>query len=193
MQICPNCNAEFDEKSKYGIKKFCSRPCANSNRTHSPEVRKRISESVKKQLSEVPVDVLEKRKEATRERNRKMNAQRKEDGFYEALKGTKTLVLAEQQGKCNRCDLDEWQGEKLPLELEHKDGNRRNNERSNLEYLCPNCHSLTPTWRGRNKKGMSTPSIPVEGFKSIRQYLISEGLSPKGGNYKAAKRKLGLE
>ncbi|MEK7585024.1 MAG: HNH endonuclease signature motif containing protein [Patescibacteria group bacterium] len=40
----------------------------------------------------------------------------------------------------------------LPLELDHKNGNRRDNRLVNLRVLCPNCHSLKPTHRGRNKK-----------------------------------------
>lgn len=46
---------------------------------------------------------------------------------------------------CEECGLSEWHGKKLPLQLEHCDGNRRNNIISNLKILCPNCHSLTPT------------------------------------------------
>lgn len=54
--------------------------------------------------------------------------------------------------KCSRCGLDEWQGEELPLSLDHIDGDYYNNLLENLRILCPNCHSLTPTWCGRNKK-----------------------------------------
>lgn len=39
----------------------------------------------------------------------------------------------------------------LPLEIEHIDGNALNNDESNLTLLCPNCHSLTKTYRGANK------------------------------------------
>ena len=39
----------------------------------------------------------------------------------------------------------------IPLEVEHKDGNYRNNREDNLTLLCPNCHSLTPTYKGANK------------------------------------------
>src|ERR1035437_1967897 len=52
--------------------------------------------------------------------------------------------------RCSRCNIDEWDGEKLVLELEHIDGNSDNNYLSNLKLLCPNCHSLTPTFKGRN-------------------------------------------
>jgi hypothetical protein len=53
--------------------------------------------------------------------------------------------------KCERCGIEKWLGAKLPLELEHKDGNKYNNCLSNLEILCPNCHSLTATYRAKNK------------------------------------------
>jgi Zn finger protein HypA/HybF involved in hydrogenase expression len=45
---------------------------------------------------------------------------------------------------CENCGLDEWMGKKISLELHHVDGNRYNNEISNLMILCPNCHSMTP-------------------------------------------------
>ena len=39
----------------------------------------------------------------------------------------------------------------IPLEIEHIDGNYLNNIESNLLLLCPNCHSLTSTYKGANK------------------------------------------
>jgi len=39
----------------------------------------------------------------------------------------------------------------IPIQLEHKDGNSENNALTNLELLCPNCHSLTPTYGALNK------------------------------------------
>ena len=55
------------------------------------------------------------------------------------------------QRKCYNCGISEWQGRQLSLELEHKNGNRKDNRIENLELLCPNCHSLTETYRGKNK------------------------------------------
>ena len=54
--------------------------------------------------------------------------------------------------KCCKCGSDGmWQGEPLSLELDHIDGDDHNNIPSNLRYLCPNCHSQTKTFRGKNK------------------------------------------
>jgi 5-methylcytosine-specific restriction endonuclease McrA len=47
---------------------------------------------------------------------------------------------------CNECGISEWCGKKIVLQVEHRDGDQFNNELSNLELLCPNCHSQTPTW-----------------------------------------------
>lgn len=39
----------------------------------------------------------------------------------------------------------------LPLEIDHIDGNSENNSEENLRLICPNCHSLTATYRGANR------------------------------------------
>lgn len=65
---------------------------------------------------------------------------------------------------CSNCGLSEWQGMPIPLELDHRDGDRNNQELANLRLLCPNCHALTPTYRGRNRKGRSAAKmLPTAG------------------------------
>lgn len=54
--------------------------------------------------------------------------------------------------KCYSCSNTSWLDRPIPLELEHIDGNHYNNKLENLTLLCPNCHALTPTYRGKNKK-----------------------------------------
>lgn len=56
------------------------------------------------------------------------------------------------QRRCHRCGLTQWQGMPVPLELEHVNGDRVDNRIENLVLLCPNCHAMTPTYRGRNKR-----------------------------------------
>ncbi|MFF9701781.1 HNH endonuclease signature motif containing protein [Streptomyces griseofuscus] len=54
--------------------------------------------------------------------------------------------------RCARCGTDPvWRGRLLPLEVDHIDGDWRNNRIENLRFLCPNCHSVTDNYRGRGK------------------------------------------
>ena len=103
--------------------------------------------------------------------------------------------LIEKRGhKCEDCGLEEWKTEKIPLELEHIDGDNRNNIKSNLKLLCCNCHALTGTWRGRNinsgKVKVSDDELltALKECSNIRQALMRVGLTPKGGNYDRAKK-----
>ncbi|MDN3022558.1 HNH endonuclease signature motif containing protein [Streptomyces sp. S.PB5] len=53
---------------------------------------------------------------------------------------------------CAMCGIEGvWLGEPLPLEIDHIDGDWRNNQVENLRFLCPNCHSTTDSYRGRGK------------------------------------------
>lgn len=52
---------------------------------------------------------------------------------------------------CDSCGGVKWQGEPMPLQLDHINGDRRDNRIDNLRLLCPNCHAQTDTWCGRNK------------------------------------------
>ena len=95
---------------------------------------------------------------------------------------------------CSECGIDTWNGKKIPLELDHINGNSKDNSGENLRLLCPNCHSLTDTWRGKN---INTGKIKVSddeiltAYKktaNIRQTLLEVGLAPKGGNYARVKK-----
>lgn len=53
--------------------------------------------------------------------------------------------------KCKSCGLgDRWNNQKLVLHLDHINGDRYDNRKENLRWLCPNCHTQTPTFSGRN-------------------------------------------
>ena len=55
--------------------------------------------------------------------------------------------------KCYKCNNTEWMGKDIPLELEHIDGDNKNNNLKNLMLLCPNCHAQTDTYR-RSKNSL---------------------------------------
>jgi len=59
--------------------------------------------------------------------------------------------LTETQGyKCSCCQISEWNGKSIVLEIDHIDGNSENNRPENLRFICPNCHSQTETYKARN-------------------------------------------
>ena len=51
---------------------------------------------------------------------------------------------------CEICNISEWNNKKLNMQLDHIDGNPHNHILSNLRLICPNCHSQTETYCGKN-------------------------------------------
>lgn len=71
---------------------------------------------------------------------------------YTRATNLKPHLIQERGSVCERCERDTWQGEPIPLEIHHRDGDRTNNTLPNLVLLCPNCHALTDTWRNRKRR-----------------------------------------
>lgn len=73
-------------------------------------------------------------------------------GDYQISIHIKRYLFNKYQNKCTRCgwgEKNKYTGN-IPLEVEHIDGNYQNNNEDNLILLCPNCHSLTSTYKGAN-------------------------------------------
>ena len=104
--------------------------------------------------------------------------------------------------KCELCSTKEWydpfesKTKPVNLELDHINGNERDNRKENLRLICSNCHSFTPTYKGRNinkclrngeKKVTDDVLLEQLKTKNIRQSLISVGMSASGENYERCK------
>ena len=87
-----------------------------------------------------------------------------------------------KERKCESCGLSEWQGKPIALELHHINGNHYDNTLSNLQILCPNCHSLT---YNDTNKSIGTKKITWK----RRSYRARKKLSPE--EYALAKKKAG--
>jgi hypothetical protein len=165
--------------------------CENSH-NKCPNVRLANSTSVKNNYLSTGRDqqaVYKKLSDETKDRM-KWNKGNVSADFSLNGSGNHKGVLIKNRGHlCENCGLSEWMNHPITLELEHVDGNNRNNIETNLKLLCPNCHALTYTWRGRNiNSGVMKVSdadliSALSRSKSIRQALLLVGLSAKGGNY----------
>jgi 5-methylcytosine-specific restriction endonuclease McrA len=64
-----------------------------------------------------------------------------------------------KEASCEECGISEWLGEALSLELHHRNGEKHDNRLENLALLCPNCHSQTDSWGGRNAGASATATV----------------------------------
>lgn len=116
---------KFDTYRKYATKYGCFHTNQSGKNTNKPS-------SVK-----IPLEDILHGKHPQYQSN-KLRLRLLEEGYFEP--------------KCYSCGLFTWLDKPIPLELEHIDGNSGNHLISNLTLLCPNCHSFTPTYRGKNIK-----------------------------------------
>lgn len=76
------------------------------------------------------------------------------NGVWQDVKDrVRSYLFKKYDNKCSRCgwgEVNPYTG-KIPLEIEHIDGNAENTTPENVTLLCPNCHSLTATYRGANR------------------------------------------
>lgn len=112
------------------------------------------------------------------------------------LKGQWRKNFIEKRGnKCEKCGITEWLGQAIKLEIHHLDGNNQNDVETNLQVLCPNCHSFTENYcRTITKNNLSDNELLIflKEAPTIRQALLQAGLSTAGTNYTRA-RKLAID
>lgn len=176
---CQNCNNEI---GKWG-KKFCSRSC-------SAEVNNRLRGRMSKKCQNCSAVFYFCPCESSRRKycSYECSSAGRSSAIWEPIKqlilenkdlpGQITTqssylkrFLIEQTGpKCSECN---WSRKNeftnnIPIELDHIDGDSANNKLSNVRLLCPNCHSLTATYKGANigpNKKSARYKIWKESFK----------------------------
>lgn len=155
MKKCLYCDKDFEyniKNKKDCVKKFCSSYCSLTYLNSNKESKKieclncnnTIHKFGKKFCS---IDCSNTYK-------KKYNLNKIENGDTSLTTNSYKKYLIEKNGECcSRCgwsEVNPYSGN-IPIELEHIDGNSDNNNLDNLELLCPNCHSLTKTYKGLNR------------------------------------------
>ena len=71
--------------------------------------------------------------------------------YYQTLK-LETRLIREKifENKCDICNITDWQGKPISFQLDHINGDNSDHRKENLRIVCPNCHSQTDTWCGKN-------------------------------------------
>ena len=70
---------------------------------------------------------------------------------HNSLKTIKNYLLNKRGNKCESCFNELWLNKPIPLETHHINGDAKNNSIDNLQLLCPNCHAMTNSYKGKNK------------------------------------------
>jgi Zn finger protein HypA/HybF involved in hydrogenase expression len=178
-----------------------NKPCCSKNTSQCKAVKEKNSNGLKKAYKEgkrICVFTNEHREKTIDEKKSRVILDLNTAGLYRS-NCYLNRIIAEfnlMDYKCSECLIEQWNDKKIVLELDHIDGDSSNCKLVNLRYLCPNCHSQTNTYKGKN---INTGKIKVTDeqlmysitqHKNIRQALIEVGLSPRGGNYARVARLL---
>jgi predicted restriction endonuclease len=157
-KMCKKCGVEFTPTK--GFITTCSWTC-RSGREQTEEMSQKKSVANKKHWEDGGV-FREMNWKGLNNRPEKINItlvkwylkaeQRILNGERLSNETIKKFLIEKYGHECWGCGATEWQGEKLHLEMDHIDGNKKNNDIDNIRILCPNCHSITPTWRYKNNK-----------------------------------------
>ena len=75
-----------------------------------------------------------------------------ENSTYANIASLKRRLIREEilEYKCAICGINQWLGKEISLQLDHINGINNDHRVENLRFLCPNCHSQTNTYGGRN-------------------------------------------
>lgn len=158
---CLLCNKDL---TNTGARKFCNRSCAASYNNKISPKRKRVARACLNCGKET--FYIKNTKEGKycsnkcqgEYRFKTITMQRIEDGHCRDSITLRKYLTMTREYKCESCGIAEWNDKKLSLHVDHINGDADNNKPTNLRLLCPNCHSQTETFCGRNKKNTKRSS-----------------------------------
>lgn len=199
---CKKCGANHD--GSYGSGMFCNVKCKNSftSMVNREETNKKVSQTMKRLIAEgkakppnVTLESQQKAVQSVKATYQKLFNEASWEDLSAAQKGRR--LKEEQKNCCWMCGIKDWMQKPINLEFHHVNGNRKNENRTNCILLCPNCHSQTPNFRGKNKSKRNRNQIKdqeiinaVKSVANIRQLLQKLNLTPKGKNYETIRKRM---
>jgi hypothetical protein len=140
-KLCKCCSSKIEFEKPLAI--FCSRSCAASfnNRKDQKFNSCKCCQKPTSNKSYCDKECYEKHKYDLSLENKSTWSHRK----------LKRFLLKDRGHSCEMCKNSEWMSVLIPLDMDHIDGDATNNDLSNVRLICPNCHALTETYKGRNK------------------------------------------
>ena len=110
---------------------------------------------IKKRIQDLNLDVNhfnKYSKSSNQNRYKTLNEILIENSTYTNNTSLKKRLLDEKlkEYKCEICNISTWLNKPLSLQLDHINGINNDNRLENLRFICPNCHSQTDTFSGKN-------------------------------------------
>lgn len=124
---------------------------------YSKEWKRNVAKGVRQSKRSMSPETRKKLSEAARKGNLTRTYKKKDLEELKSPHSIRERLFEERGRECERCG---WHKKSaftgiIPVQVSHKDGDRNNNTRDNLEILCPNCHSMTGHFMfyGRSHRG----------------------------------------
>ena len=160
-KLCKQCNTILSYKDKKLNKQFCNSSCSAKYHNKSKKKTKlciECKEPIKNYATYCSRTCEKKHKHDQYIKRWKKGEESGIMGKGGTRKQIHKYIRDKYDNKCVECGwnkVNQHTGN-VPVQLEHIDGNWKNNKEENLTLLCPSCHSLTKTYGGANKgKGRS--------------------------------------
>ena len=130
IEICKNAQSMSEAASKLGLhfKRAIELKCYTPNQAGI---------GIRKNMPKIPISAIIKDNLHPNYQTYKLKQRLLEEGI--------------KKNHCEICNISEWNGQPINMELHHIDGNRTNHLLENLQMICPNCHSQTDNYRAKNK------------------------------------------
>jgi len=179
FSLCLQCKVDITNKHRGA--KFCSRSCGATYNNAKRGRTKKICNNCS-----TPHDKTGKycdQKCATEYHMKTTASQRFEKGEITDRRALRRVMIHQRGYQCedDRCNRSEWNGEPIPLEVHHIDGNAGNNMPDNLQMLCCNCHGMTHQSLGGNRgNGRKSRGLPThETFVHLSANYTTSWLTPQ--------------